>query len=338
MDKGISLQQKLFMQIKQQLPENISLVEMVEDVLCVGQDSAYRRISGKTELTITELQRLCKHFNISSDQLLNTHEQSQIVFNYRALNPESFGMEQYLQTVYDSLKAMSASPECELIYCATAIPLFDYFLIDEIADFKMFVWQKSISGFPQFEARSFSLRDSDKKLRDIGRRTLGLYQSVPSIELWNEHTTSSIMQQIEFYCEANLFADPSDALLLTEKLEEYFRHLQKQAELGLKFPIGTEPGDWSGKLHLYHNEVVTADNTIMVKAGGRKFVFLTHCAMNFLNTTNESFCDTTYSWLTNLIKRSSLISTVSEKQRNQFFNTQLAKVKRLQERIKFMIS
>jgi hypothetical protein len=42
--------------------------------------------------------------------------------------------------------------------------------------------------------------------------------------------------------------------------------------------------------------------------------------MNSLNTSNSEFCEETEHWVKNIIKKSTLISGVAEKQRYQFFN------------------
>lgn len=333
------LQRKLFQNIKLKLKSHEALVEVIEDLLSLSTDSAYRRIRGRKELTLTELQILCSHFNISADELLNSDNSEQIIFNYRALHPTHFNLRDYLQTNLDNLRMMTAlSSDCKLFYCAMSLPLFDYFHIKEIAAFKLFVWQKSIAAFPDFVNKTFSFAQADKELNKIGERFLSLYQEIPSIELWNVETCNSLFSQIKFYAETNLFENPEEAFLLLDKVEEYLNHVMKQAEYGLKFPIGSMPHSKSGSYELYLNEVVIADNTIMVTAGEKRFVFLTHAALNFLNTSNDSFCNTTHEWLSNLIKRSSLLSSSSEKQRVKFFNGMFAKVNQLREQLKYILT
>jgi hypothetical protein len=224
-----------------------------------------------------------------------------------------------------------------MIYAAKDIPIFHYFLFEEIAAFKMFVWQKTLLGFPEFEARVFSLTEPDTAIIETGNKLLREYNHFPSIELWNEETMNSILRQVEFYCEADLFKNSEEALFILDKMDEYLIHLKKQATLGKKFMPGEEPDARSGSFVMYNNEVVLSDNTILVMTGDRKVTFLTHNAINFLTTTNERFCDTTHEWFNNLSRKSSLISSVSEKQRNQFFANLFAKVKRARERVKFLV-
>ena len=223
-----------------------------------------------------------------------------------------------------------------MIYAAKDIPLFHYFAYDEIAAFKMFVWQKTLLGFPEFENKYFYLAAADPELLTLGKKLLKEYNQFPSVELWNEETINSILRQLEFYCEARLFDDMLEAKIITDKIEEYIEHLRKQAELGHKFLVGTDQKKMAS-FEMYNNEVFLSDNTILALMGDKKLTFITHNALNFLTTTNNKFCDTTNDWFNNLIKRSSLISTVSEKQRNQFFGKLQNRLKQTREKIQYMI-
>jgi len=42
--------------------------------------------------------------------------------------------------------------------------------------------------------------------------------------------------------------------------------------------------------------------------------------LNYLVTRDQSFCDSTFQHIQNIIKRSTLISEVGEKERRRFFN------------------
>ena len=64
------IQNQLFNQIKDRLPENLSLVDEIADLLEISNDSAYRRIRGDKALEFEELGKLAKHFKISLDDSL----------------------------------------------------------------------------------------------------------------------------------------------------------------------------------------------------------------------------------------------------------------------------
>lgn len=330
-------QQAFFQQIRSRLPQHVSLVDEVEEVLSISSDSAYRRIRGEKELSFGEMYKLSRHFGISADEALQTATSNEISFRYNPLNPDTFGLKDYVKLAHDTVKRLSEAPDKEMIYAAKDIPLFHFFYSDELGAFKAFVWQKTMLNFPQFEEKKFSFAEADRELLSIGRRLLLMYNRIPSTELWNVETLNSTLRQIEFYSEAQYFVDPSDAFLLLDKVDAYIDHLKKEAELGLKFDLGKEPDELSASFKMYNNEIILSDNMVLIMTSEWKNTFLTHNAINFLSTSNTYFNDTTYAWFSNLIKRSSLISTVSEKHRNQFFSALKQNIKRSRERVKFLV-
>jgi hypothetical protein len=66
--------------------------------------------------------------------------------------------------------------------------------------------------------------------------------------------------------------------------------------------------------------VVIGDNSILAVLDGAKVGFLTHTGFNFMVTRNIDFCENMYNYYQNLIRKSTMISSVSERERSQFFN------------------
>ena len=88
-----------------------------------------------------------------------------------------------------------------------------------------------------------------------------------------------------------------------------------------------------GKLDLYLNEVLIGDNTVFMKMGDKRVTILTHNNFNILATSQDSFCKLTESHLTNMMNKSSLISTTATKERSRFFNDLLEKVQQVKDKL-----
>ena len=74
--------QKIFFEtLKSEINPNIRLADAVSEILGVGSDSAYRRLRGEKELTLSELVKLCSRFNMSLDSILN-HHSDYVLFKY----------------------------------------------------------------------------------------------------------------------------------------------------------------------------------------------------------------------------------------------------------------
>jgi hypothetical protein len=335
-DRAHVAQMVFFQQIRDKLPAHISLVDEMEELLEISQDSSYRRIRGEKELSFGEMQKLVSHFGVSADLAFNVASENVVSFKYNPLNNSAFNLKDYITSAYDNVRAISDKAGSQMIYAAKDMPLYHFFMFDEIAAFKLFVWQKTLLGFPGFEDKYFSLAQADTELLATGKKFLRECNQFPTTELWSEETLNSLLRQVAFYCEAKLFDDIKEANIILGRIEEYIEHLRKQAEAGVKISIGAEPKKMA-PFTMYHNEVFLCDNTIQITNGEKRTTFLTHNSINFLTTTNNKFCNTTNEWFTNLVKRSSLISSSSEKPRNQFFDKLHSRLRQTKDSVRYMV-
>jgi hypothetical protein len=81
------------------------------------------------------------------------------------------------------------------------------------------------------------------------------------------------LNQINFYRQSGSFKNVEDIKLLYDKVEELINHIEKQAELGLKFNIGTEPKNDAAEYRMFVNELVMLDNTILVELDDTPYYF-----------------------------------------------------------------
>jgi hypothetical protein len=323
-----------FQQIREKLPPHVVLVDEVEETLAISQDSAYRRIRGEKELSFTELQKLCSRFGVSADQSMHLAASDVVSFRYNTLDHTGFTLIDYLRRSWETLHTLPEKNRAHLYYAAKDIPLFHYFYDEELAAFKMFVWQKTLLGFPEFENVKYSLRNVQPEVWAYGRKLLEEYHKIPSTEMWNEETISSLLRQSLFYTEAGLMENGEDALRILDKIEQYLVHLRRQAEAGRKFFQEEGTG---APFALYHNEVVLADNTVVVQAGERLVTYITHNGFNYLATANDRFSAVTHRWMQQLMRKSTLISNVSEKERQRFFSRLEHRVKETRGKVEFLL-
>jgi len=321
----LTSQQVLFKNIKEKLPDNISLADDIADLLNVSTDSAYRRIRGEKALSMDELKDICAHYGISIDSLLGIESDS-VTFNYKSLSEEQLNFEQYLSSMLEDITNIAAFEEKHIIYSAKDIPIFHYFHFPELATFKLFFWGKTILQFPELENKDFAPDVLDKGLLELGKKILETYIHVPATELWNEETVNVTLKQILFYYESGMLKDKAQAASLMDELSKLIDHIKKQAAEGCKFLPGLKPAKAEGNFQLFYNEVLLLDNSLLITVGDTKMVYVTHNALNYLKTADTQFADQTQKWLENLKSKSSLISGVSEKERNKFFNTMQDKV------------
>jgi hypothetical protein len=312
------LQIQIFQYIKNKLPSHLSMVDEVAAILDVSTDSAYRRIRGEKALSLEELYKLSSRFQLSLDQMLNL-QSDVLVFGGSFIHPQNFEFDQYLKSAIQHVKYMTSFKQRKLFYLCKDVPLFHHFHFREIAAFKHYVWMKGIFNAPGFLNKKFRIADYPDELFDLGTKALSIYNEIDCVEIWNVENINSSLRQIDYYHDMGMFANEKEVIMIYEAYEKLVTHLDQQAGLGFKFNIGGPKTETSGSYEMYLNEIVIGDNSLLAMLDGAKISFIIHSVINIMTTRDLRFCDNMYECIQNLIKRSTQISSVSERERSRFF-------------------
>lgn len=334
MGKPQELQLNFFQKIKGLIPPSSSLVNEIADALEITTDSAYRRIRGEKYLSIDEIFVLSTRFNISIDEIFGQEAHGDY-FLSKIVEAKDIGFEHYLKNLHDSLLQIQSLKNPEILYFAKDIPLFHHFHFPSLAAFKIFFWSKTVMQLPEFRGLKFSFDCIDDATLEMGKKVLGLYSRIPSSEIWNAETITSATQQVEYYISSGIIEDKELALKIYNDLDALIDHINREADEGCKRLLGMEPF-YPGNYKLYNNEVILGDNSICVTSDQMKMTFLTVNVLNLMVSTEKGFCDKIESYLRTMMKKSSLISRDSEKERTRFFNQLHQKISHTRERIKYL--
>jgi hypothetical protein len=320
-----NLQQNLFRHIKSILPGHISLVDDVAELLSISNDSAYRRIRGEKPISLEEIQKLCIRYHISLDQIINIGSDSTVFFGNN-LNGDNFDLDKYLDFLLSSFKLFAGAKEKMFFYETKDMPTFYYFQHEEITAFKFFFWMKTALSCSGYSKMRFEDNELSTIIHKKGIEILRTFNRIPTTEIWSIDSLNATIRQIEYYSYTGAFRKKETIELLYNQLERIVEHLKEQAEHGEKFLIGQKPQGDTNNYHLYYNEWFLGHNTILVETDGAATVYINHGVMNYIITRDDRFCDFTRNSLNNIIKKSLLISSVGEKERNRFFNTLITRI------------
>jgi len=317
-NNSMTIQLQFLEKIEDIIPARSSLVYELEETLGISMDSAYRRIRGETSLTIDDVIKLCNKYKISFDSF-NNIETGIVTFAYTVMKNSENNFKDYLNSLLRDLRIINAASNKKIVYACQDIPVFHNYKYPEMAAFKMFYWMRSIMNVPSLQNKKFDMSSISDELKELGKKIFVAYSSVPSIEIWTDTTFQSTLKQIEFYWESGMFKSFEDVKAICQSLEKQLIDIQKQAEISKKYvsedKIIAEENNYS----LYFSEIEITNNCVLVSLGNTKAVYLGHQSFNTMSSSNVSYCNETEIWLNNLIKKSTLISGVAEKQRYQFF-------------------
>jgi hypothetical protein len=328
-----NLQAQLFQYIKGKLPPQTSLADEVAAQLEISTDSAYRRIRGEKSLSLEEVYRLCIHYKVSLDGILNLQTDA-FLFTGNFVQSDTFRFKDWLINVVQQVKYMNSFKENQLFYLAKDIPIFHHFHFREVAAFKYYFWMKNILNLPEFAAKKFRIDDYPNEYFELGKEALSWYNKINSTELWNIETLNSTIRQVEYYHESNAFSSLDDIYAVYEGLEKLIAHMELQASEGYKFDAGDAAKTPLAPYQMYFNEIIILENATLAILDKTKTAFLIHNVLNVMMTRDPRFCDNMYGNIQNLVKKSTLISTVSERERSRFFNYLRRRIQRRKENLK----
>lgn len=327
------LQQQLFRAIRAKLPETASVAEETARILNISTDSAYRRMRGEKTISLDEVELLCRHFQLSLDNLMGL-QQGGIVFQGQYMDKKNFNFLEYISSVMQNVAYINGFKDKCFYYLCKDLPIFHHYHIREIAAFKWFFWLKTYFQFPEFEKKTFRFADHPDEIFAIEQKTLNYYNQLPCVEIWNLESMNIFFRQIEFYRDGQVFESDKDVYVLYEAIGKLWDHLEKQAAFGYKFTYGDPEQKPMGELKMYFNEVLLGDNNMLVEMDGTRMAYVSHTTINFMITRDEVFTKNMYQHIQNQMKRSTLISEVSEKERSRFFRIIRERIEHRKESLK----
>ena len=320
-----SAQDFLFKRIKEMLPSDESMVDIISEVLHVSSDSAYRRIRGETPILLDEAHLLCQHFHFSIDNLFNL-KPGAVLFQSTRINNQQYSYEKYISDLLDLIRHINSYKQKDIIYLTKDVPIIHNFYFSPLIAFRYFFWMKSILQHPDFDNKGFTMNCISPEIESLSKELAKEYIKVPSVEIWNTECINSTISQIEFCRDSGFFSSVADVKIIYEALEETILHIKAQAEAGKKFMPKEESMSKTGNFQFFYNRVILGDNTILINTDGTRSAFLNYDVLNYMSTRDETFCSQCYEDISRLMRKSTLISQTSEKQRNIFFNILFSKI------------
>ncbi|EOZ98527.1 hypothetical protein A33Q_1181 [Indibacter alkaliphilus LW1] len=314
------IQVQFFQYLKSLLPPYKSLVDEISDLLDISNDSAYRRIRGEKFIDLDEIKKISQYFNVSLDQLFNLQTDA-IVFQGKLNKYDNLSFDAWLDDMQAQLEMVNSHKNKHIYFLVKDMPPFYHFYQEELANFKFFFWKKSILHYDNLKGIKFSLEEGfTQKYKEACSKITRLYNKIPSTEIWNVEGINTTLRQIDLYTEMGIIQSVDVSKKLYQCMLEIVDHLEKMAEKGKKFGINQEPSEDSLEFRMFVNEFIIGDNTFMAEVDSVRITYLNHSVLYFLGSRDPKFNDSMFVSLENLVKKSTMISSIGEKERNQFFN------------------
>lgn len=322
--------QEIFIRhLKSKIPENASLTDTIATVLDINYDAAYRRVTGKTNLSLKEAVLLGKHFKISLNKLYEVGEQNTVLIDTSVQIKDERGLEDYFKASLQNLLPVARLKSASILYSAKDIPLF-YTLKDSyLTRYKIYVWLKLINKDMAENKTSFDdfIKTIPNSLLQSAYNLGETYNYISITEFWNDNTINGTLQQIMYFFESGLLSREL-ALLICKDLEDVVNHVEKQT-------IQQSIIDSKNKstYNLYKSDLLTMSNTIMVKTSHHKVFFTPFTVLSYFKVEHQETCNLMDEFFNKQMMNSKLLVNSGEKDRSLFFNKMHQKIDIIKQRI-----
>jgi len=327
----ISLQKRLLELVQQQIPDKLSVIYELSELLNISSDSVYRRLREETLLDINEIEKICNHFHISFDTLLNITSTDTSLFNFSPI-VSTGDFIHYLYFLKKLLEELSQNQQSHIYYAAIDLPILHNFKFPLVSMFKSFYWLKAISNDSNFHNVKFSTSLKNTEILKLKEEMHQFYLKVPSTEIWTDQILNSLLKQIDYFWDSGEFNSMEDAINLLNEVEEEFAYLENAVCNCSKIVRDEYPLN-NANFTVYLSDILINNNSILIENNNKNRAIICIHTYNILTTTNPVFISETKRWLNTFLKKSVLISGTGERQRFSFFHQAYEKIESIKKKI-----
>jgi len=320
-------QKHLFELVKKKIDKRNGLPFVIEELLGMSSDSAYRRISGKKELTISELQKICGKFNISMDEILNYKSEKGALFHYGplVLSDQNSPLIQ-IKRMMEDLKGLKSATEKEMFFSAMDVPFYHFAKFPELAFFRQYVWSDSMNRKP-VSYNEFCKQLDKEKMVSIFEQYHHTLTFIPTKEIWTDQTIDPMLRLLEHYYATGAFENKDTVFFLLDQLSSVFDVLKKYAD------DGHMGGQAKTPYYQYLSHVDLESAIMLLRKNDHYYCSIRLNTVNSISTDNEEICSRLRKWMDDAIVKSVQISNISVKERATFYRTAKNKIDSLRKKI-----
>ena len=285
---------ELFRIINTKIKKNISFIEEIATALEVNYDAAYRRIKGKTKLSLNDSVKLSKYFNVSLNDLYLLGDDSKIFIRKTQEIKNFKSLEEYYRIIQQRLKPIEYNNDATMYYSAKELPVFHLLYDTQLLRFKLYVWLQ-ILGKDNYSKKikfeDFVIPDS---LIQVSLVIGEQYRRVKIIEMWSSNIINSTLHQIQYFYEANLLSY-KNAIIILNDLKKTIKSIEETAH------VGERNNSNKTKYELYYNPLLNSNNNVLVSVSNYKVLYMSYSVLRYYEIEDEKVCDNMEDFFNNQI-------------------------------------
>ncbi len=300
-------QEVLLATIRTLIPKSISLNDEIAKILDISYDAAHRRISLKSKFSIEETIQLCKHYKISMDSLFC--DKNHLIMEKTKKIETLYDFKNYFETTNAIVSTINPN-DTTIFYAAKDIPM-NYAVSGTLfSKFKFFIWYNLLN---KEETSSFEQFAFEETVFNENNYLKNFFERAKRIEIWNDTTINSSLQQVTYFFEAGLLNYPN-ALHIIKDIKEIITEIERKCESNADI------------FQLYFNELLILNNAALFSSKNKSAFFLPYNALGYFVTSDKKTCKEQQDYISNQLTNSKSMNQSGKKDRKIFFNKMYQKI------------
>lgn len=300
-------QDLLLKEIRSKLKPSSSILDEIAIALQISYDAAHRRVSGKSKFSIDETIKICRHFSISMDNLFSNENHLIVQKTKKIETIQDF--KDYFEKTNQILKSINPK-ETKVYYSAKDIPM-NYAVAGTVfSKFKFYIWFLLLNKDQTISFENFGFEESVLNQNNYLKT---FFEDAKRIEIWNDTTINSSLQQMNYFFEAGLL-HYKNAIHIMEDLTQIIETIEKKCESD------------SPNFQLYYNELLILNNSALFSSKEKAAFFLPYNVLGYYVTSDKKTCDEQQEYISNQLLNSKSLNQSGKKDRKIFFNKMYQKI------------
>ncbi|HIP26916.1 MAG TPA: hypothetical protein EYG80_04605 [Flavobacteriaceae bacterium] len=298
--------------LKSKSNKNISFIDEIALALEINYDAAYRRVNGKTTISLEEAVKLSKYFNISLNKLFTIDDDSKILIRQTLEIKNIKTLELYFNIVYKRLKPMINNDKGKMYYSAKELPIFHLLYNTKLLRFKLYVWLQVLGHDNNSKKVAFENFHIPESLIDTVLDVGNLYRNVKITEIWSSNIINTVLHQIQYFFESSLLSHKS-AITICEDLMSTIKNIEETAYYGKRDELNKT------SYQLFYNPLLNSNNNVLIKLPNYKVLFMSYSILRYYEIEDIGVCNNMEQFLKNQILLSKQVTNSGTKDIILFF-------------------
>ncbi|SHF02927.1 BetR domain-containing protein [Dysgonomonas macrotermitis] len=303
--------------IHSHIPENVSPVHILTELLNLSKESVYRRLRGQIPFTFIEIIEISRHFGFSVEEIINQKycnlEKGFEKDNQSEWQDSDITNCQLFSGNIELYKNLQKAQKSNSFIVSTRIPVFFTMSFNRITTFYLYKMTHQLKDVPfDFYFSDFEVIEETASLR---QQFIYHYNRIKNLTiLIDKNCFQNVINEINYFYERNLLS-AEDRALLKEELFLVLDLVEQVARKGYN--------DYNTKVDLFVSSLGVEANYAYYQFDNNTLSYCWTYGFNNLTVNNDGNTTRIYrKWFDSLKKYSTYITRCNHKQSSEFVKFQ----------------